>query len=97
MNEDFVGKKVEKIVEKIVEVPVEQPDRTRPDFTEVVEPETAIQEMMTNPQSVIKNEIKIEKGDGIKRGNLGAVIIDKGRVVDNIAPKAPARTFGWGC
>ena len=57
--------------------------------TEVVEPETAVQEMLTNPQSVIKDEIKIEKGSGIKRGNLGAVIIDKGKVVDKIAPKAP--------
>ena len=45
--------------------------------------------MMTNPQSVIKDEIKIEKGGGIKRGNLGAVIIDKGKVVEQIAPKAP--------
>ena len=80
---------VEKIVEKIVEVPVEQPERTRPDFTEIVEPEVAIQEMMTNPQSVIKDEIKIEKGSGIKRGNLGAVIIEKGRVVEQIPPKAP--------
>jgi len=80
---------VEKIVEKIVEVPVEQPERTRPDFTEVLEPEIAVQEMMTDPQSVIKDEIKIEKGGGIKRGNLGAVIIEKGRVVEQIAPKAP--------
>ena len=80
---------VEKIVEKIVEVPVEQPERTRPDFTEVVEPETAIKEMMTDPQSVIKDEIKIEKGGGIKRGNLGAIILDKGRVVEQIPPKAP--------
>ena len=45
--------------------------------------------MLTNPQSVIKDEIKIEKGSGIKRGNLGAVIVDKGKVVDKIAPKAP--------
>ena len=87
--EKIVEVPVEKIVEKIVEVPVEQPERTRPDFTQVVEPEVAIQEMMTNPQSVIKDEIKIEKGSGIKRGNLGAVIIKKGKVVDQIAPKAP--------
>ena len=45
--------------------------------------------MMTDPQSVIKDEIKIEKGGGIKRGNLGAVILEKGRVVEQIAPKAP--------
>ena len=44
---------------------------------------------MTNPQAVAKDEIKIEKGSGMKRGNLGAVIINKGRVVDKIAPKAP--------
>ena len=82
---------VEKIVEKIVEVPVEQPERTRPDFTEVLEPEVAVQEMLTNPQSVIKDEIKIEKGDGIKRGNLGAVKINKGKVVESVAPKAPKK------
>ena len=41
---------VEKIVEKIVEVPVEQPERTRPDFTEVVEPEQAVQDMMKDPK-----------------------------------------------
>jgi len=82
---------VEKIVEKIVEVPVEQPERTRPDFTEVVEPELALQEMLTNPQSVIKDEIKIEKGDGVKRGNLGAVKINRGKVVESVAPKAPKK------
>ena len=47
--------------------------------------------MLTNPQSVIKDEIKIEKGDGIKRGNLGAVKINKGKVVESVAPKAPKK------
>ena len=39
--------------------------------------------------SVPVTVIKIEKGSGIKRGNLGAVIIEKGRVVEQIPPKAP--------
>ena len=44
---------------------VMEPERTRPDFTEIIDPEKAVS------------------------GNLGAVIVEEGKVVDRIPPKAP--------
>ena len=33
-----------------------EPERTRPDFTEVIEPEQAVQEMMENPKKAMTGE-----------------------------------------
>ena len=81
---------VEKIVEKIVEVPVEQPERTRPDFTEVVEPEQAVQDMMKDPKKAVEDNLRIESNTA-KRGALGQIVVnDKNKkVVDKINAKTP--------
>ena len=64
-------------------------ERTRPDFTEVIEPEVAVKEMMSSPEKVIKDEVKIQSGQGLKRGALGAVIVEKRKVVKEIKPALP--------
>ena len=46
------------IAEQIEEVM--EPERTRPDFTEVIEPEQAVQEMMENPKKAIEEDLRIE-------------------------------------
>jgi hypothetical protein len=40
----------------------EAPARTRPDFTEVIEPEQAVQEMMEDPIKALEEDLRIEKG-----------------------------------
>jgi hypothetical protein len=88
--------KVEEGIPNYIEPPISNqieevmdPERTRPDFTEVLEPEVAVKEMMTDPKQVIKDEIKIEEGEGLKRGNIGAVVVDKGKVIEEQPAKAP--------
>jgi len=46
------------IAEQIEEVM--EPERTRPDFTEVIETEQAVQEMMENPKKAIEEDLRIE-------------------------------------
>jgi hypothetical protein len=36
-----------------------EPERTRPDFTEVIEPEQAVQEMMEDPKKAMEEDVKI--------------------------------------
>ena len=38
---------------------VMEPERTRPDFTEVIEPEQAVQEMMENPKKAMEEDVQI--------------------------------------
>ena len=38
---------------------VMEPERTRPDFTEVIEPEQAVQEMMEDPKKAMEEDVKI--------------------------------------
>ena len=38
-----------------------EPERTRPDFTEVIEPEQAVQEMMENPKKAMEEKVEIVK------------------------------------
>jgi hypothetical protein len=45
------------ISEQIEEVM--EPERTRPDFTEVIEPEQAVQEMMEDPKKAMEEDVKI--------------------------------------
>tara|TARA_R110001592_G_scaffold9047_7_gene48532 strand:+ start:4385 stop:6373 length:1989 start_codon:yes stop_codon:yes gene_type:complete len=45
------------ISEQIEEVM--EPERSRPDFTEVIEPEQAVQEMMENPKKAMEEEVQI--------------------------------------
>ena len=40
---------------------VMEPERTRPDFTEVIEPEQAVQEMMENPKKAMEEKVEIVK------------------------------------
>ena len=81
---------VEKIVIKEVKVPVKEPERTRPDFTEVLEPEKAVQDMMTNPTKAVEENLRIESNTA-KKGALGQVIVktQNKKVVDKIEAKAP--------
>ena len=36
-----------------------EPERTRPDFTEVIEPEQAVQEMMEDPKKAMQEDVKV--------------------------------------
>tara|TARA_B100000579_G_scaffold340540_1_gene292154 strand:- start:1578 stop:3587 length:2010 start_codon:yes stop_codon:yes gene_type:complete len=47
------------IAEQIEEVM--EPERTRPDFTEVIEPEQAVQEMMEDPKKALEEDLRIVK------------------------------------
>ena len=38
-----------------------EPERTRPDFTEVIEPEQAVQEMMEDPKKALEEDLRIVK------------------------------------
>ncbi len=67
-----------------------EPERTRPDFTEVITPEVAVKEMMTVPTKVIKDLVKVQSGLGMKRGAFGTVVVDKKKVVKEIKPKITA-------
>jgi len=40
----------------------EEPARIRPDFTEVIEPEQAVKEMMEDPIKALEEDLRIEKG-----------------------------------
>ena len=76
------------ISEQIEEVM--EPERTRPDFTELIKPEVAVKEMMTVPTTVIKDLVKVQSGLGMKRGAFGTVIVEKGKVTKQIKPKITA-------
>ena len=39
--------------------PTEEPERTRPDFTEVIEPEQAVQEMMQDPVKAMEEDVQV--------------------------------------
>ena len=79
--EPTISEKIEKVME---------PERTRPDFTEVINPEVAVKEMMTVPTKVIKDLVKVQSGLGLKRGAFGTVVVDKKKVVKEIRPKITA-------
>ena len=80
-DEPTISEKIEEVMET---------ERTRPDFTEVLEPEIAVKEMMTEPTKVIKDEVKIQEGQGWrKRGALGTVVVDKGKVIQHNKPVTP--------
>ena len=79
-EEPTISEQIEEVMES---------ERTRPDFTEVIEPEVAVKEMMSSPEKVIKDEVKIQSGQGLKRGALGAVIVEKRKVVKEIKPALP--------
>ena len=81
---------VEKIVIKEVQVPVKEPERIRPDFTEVLEPEKAVQDMMKDPKKAVEDNLRIESNTA-KRGALGQIVVkDKNKkVVDKIDAKTP--------
>ena len=80
-DEPTISEKIEEVMET---------ERTRPDFTEVLEPEVAVKEMMTEPTKVIKDEVKIQEGQGWrKRGALGTVVVDKGKVIQHNKPVTP--------
>ena len=80
-EEPTISEKIEKVME---------PERTRPDFTEVITPEVAVKEMMTVPTKVIKDLVKVQSGLGLKRGAFGTVVVDKKKVVKEIKPKITA-------
>ena len=80
-DEPTISEKIEEVMET---------ERTRPDFTEVLEPEIAVKEMMTETTKVIKDEVKIQEGQGWrKRGALGTVVVDKGKVIQHNKPVTP--------
>ena len=80
-DEPTISEKIEEVMET---------ERTRPDFTEVLEPEVAVKEMMTVPTKVIKDLVKVQSGLGLKRGAFGTVVVDKKKVVKEIKPKITA-------
>ena len=45
---------------------VMEPERTRPDFTEVIEPEQAVTDMMKDPIKALEEDLRIEKGTARK-------------------------------
>ena len=53
-------KGVDEELEKIIEQH-EEPERIRPDFTEVIDTEQAVQEMMENPKKALEEDLRIEK------------------------------------
>ena len=57
---NYIEPPISEQIEEIME-----PERTRPDFTEVIESEKAV------------------------AGNLGAVVVDKGKVIEKQPAKAP--------
>ena len=67
-----------------------EPERTRPDFTQVIEPEKAVQEMMEDPDKAVAEDLRIEKNKAMK-GSLGQVVVKEKnkRVIDTIDAKAP--------
>tara|TARA_B100000686_G_scaffold317639_1_gene366616 strand:- start:634 stop:1071 length:438 start_codon:yes stop_codon:yes gene_type:complete len=67
-------------------------ERTRPDFTEVLEPEKAVQDMMTDQKKAVEDNLRIESNTA-KKGALGQVIVkaQNKRVVDKIEPKLPKK------
>ena len=80
------------IAEQIEEVM--ETERTRPDFTEVIEPEKAVQEMMEDPKKAMKEDLRIEANKA-KRGSLGQVVVkkDNNRVVKTIEPKVAKEEY----
>ena len=90
--EEFNRKPEPTISEQIEEVM--ETERTRPDFTEVLEPEKAVQDMMEDPKKAVEENLRIEKNTAMK-GSLGQVIVktQNKRVVDKIEPKAPKEEY----
>ena len=90
--EEFNRKPEPTISEQIEEVM--ETERTRPDFTEVLEPEKAVQDMMEDPKKAVEENLRIEKNTAM-RGSLGQVIVksQNKRVVDKIEPKAPKEEY----
>ena len=85
---------VEKIVIKEIQVPVKEPERIRPDFTEVLEPEKAVQDMMKDPKKAVEDNLRIESNTA-KKGALGQVIVkaQNKKVVDKIEAKPPVDDY----
>ena len=61
-----VNQELDKIIEQHEEPTISEqieeamePERTRPDFTEVIEPEQAVQEMMEDPKKAMEEDVKI--------------------------------------
>ena len=44
-------------LDKIIEQTRRKPERIRPDFTEVIEPEQAVQEMMQDPKKAMEEDL----------------------------------------
>ena len=90
--EDFNTTPEPTISEQIEEVM--EPERTRPDFTEVLEPEKAVQDMMEDPKKAVEENLRIESNTA-KKGALGQVIVkaQNKRVVDKIEPKLPKEEY----
>ena len=80
-QEPTISEEIEKVME---------PERTRPDFTEVLEPEKAVQDMMKDPKKAVEDNLRIESNTA-KRGALGQIVVkDKNKkVVDKIDPITP--------
>ena len=61
-NDEELDKIIEQHEEPTISEQIEEvmePERTRPDFTEVIEPEQAVQEMMENPKKAMEEDVKI--------------------------------------
>ncbi len=56
-DEPTISQQIEEVME---------PERTRPDFTEVIEPEQAVQDMMEDPIKALEEDLRIEKGTAKK-------------------------------
>jgi hypothetical protein len=82
-KEPSIAKQIEEVMET---------ERTRPDFTEVLEPEKAVQDMMTDQKKAVEDNLRIESNTA-KKGALGQVIVkaQNKRVVDKIEPKLPKK------
>ena len=92
LSEHFNTTPEQTISEQIEEVM--EPERTRPDFTEVLEPEKAVQDMMEDPKKAVEENLRIESNTA-KKGALGQVIVkaQNKRVVDKIEPKLPKEDY----
>jgi hypothetical protein len=63
-----VNQELDKIIEQHEEPTISEqieeamePERTRPDFTEVIEPEQAVQEMMEDPKKAMEENVEVVK------------------------------------
>jgi hypothetical protein len=92
-DEDEIKYDLEPTISKQIEE-VMEPERTRPDFTEVIEPEKAVQDMMADPGQAVRDNLRIESNTA-KKGALGQIVIkDKNKkVVDKIDAKVPKEDY----